>query len=367
MSDGLVLHVFDRFRNRKVAFFNKVRIQLKHDSIASTFSFIGYFDPFNIELKELYCVTHFHEVTIEYNGELVLTGVLTSQKFVQGSERKLMSFGGYSKSGVWEDVNIPTSIYPLQSNGLSLKNIAQKLVRPFVRNYGLEMEIDPIVSSKMNSVFKKTTASATQTIKDYISGIASQKDIILSHNEKGAIYFTTAKTDQKPIIEWDTTKETPKGVNFEMDYNGQGMHSHITMMKSAGINGGNAGQVTVRNPYVIGSVFRPITKTQTSGDDNSTSLAARRAVGNELRNLKLTIKLDSWDINGKIVRPNNIISLLAPDLYLYHRSDWFIESVDLDGDESSQTAILHCVLPEVYNDKKIISIFRNINLHALNE
>lgn len=367
MSSGLVLYVNDRFRNRKVEFFNKVKIQLKHDSIASTFSFIGYFDPFNIELKELYCVTHFHEATIEYNGELILTGVLTSQDFVQGTSEQLMSFGGYSKSGVWEDCSIPPSIYPLQSNGLSLKNIAEKLVRPWIRNYGLGMEIDPLVSDKMNSVFKKTTASATQTVKDYVSGIASQKDIILSHNAKGEILFTSANTDQEPIIEWDTTKGTIPGVNFKMSYNGQGMHSHITMMKSAGINGGNAGQVTVRNPYVIGSVFRPITKTQTSGDDNSTRLAARRAVGDELRNLKLTIKLDRWDVNGKVIRPNNIISHYAPKLYLYHKANWFIESVDLDGDESSQTATLNCVLPEVYNDKKIISIFRNINLHALNE
>ena len=367
MSSGLVLHINDRFRNRKVEFFNKVRIQLKHDSIASTFSFIFYFDPFNIELKELSCVTHFHEVTLEYNGELVLTGVLTSQKFIQGTSEKMMSFGGYSKSGVWGDVNIPPSIYPLQSDGLSLKNIANKLVRPFVRNYGLAMKIDPKVSKIMNGVFKKTTASATQTIKDYVLRIASQKDIILSHNAKGEIFFTKAKTEQKPIIEWDTTKGTVPGVDFSMDYNGQAMHSHITMMKSASIDGGNAGQVTVRNPYVIGSVFRPKTMTQTSGDDNSTRLAARRAVGNELRNVKLTIKLDRWDIDGKIVRPNNIISHFAPKLYLYHRADWFIESVDLDGDESSQTATLHCVLPEVYNDKKIISIFRNINLHALNE
>ena len=43
MSSGLTLYINDRFRNRKVEFFNKFRLQLKHDSIASTFSFIFYF------------------------------------------------------------------------------------------------------------------------------------------------------------------------------------------------------------------------------------------------------------------------------------------------------------------------------------
>ena len=134
MATGLVMKIYDRFRNRKVEYFNEFRFNLVHDAVGSTFSFKFYFDPFDIELKELSCVTHFHEVTLEYNGELFLTGVLTSQNFTQENKKVLATFGGYSKPGVLEDCQIPPSIYPLQSNGLSLSRIAAKVIQPFKRN-----------------------------------------------------------------------------------------------------------------------------------------------------------------------------------------------------------------------------------------
>lgn len=367
MASGLVMKIYDRFRNRKVEYFNAFRFNLVHDAVGSTFSFQFYFDPFDIELKELSCVTHFHEVTLEYNDELFLTGVLTSQKFSQQSKKTLATFGGYSKPGVLEDCQIPPSIYPLQSNGLSLERIAQKCVQPFVRNYGLSMAIDPIVQSKMSGSFKNSTASATQTIKDYLTTLATQKDIIISHNEKGQLYFTMANTKQKPLFEIDTTKEAAPGTTLSLDYNGQSMHSHITVQKSASMDGGNAGSYTIRNPYVIGSVYRPKVGSQTSGTDNDTKSAARRMLGDELRNLKLTITTDRWIVDGKIIKPNNLISIYAPELYLYYKKDWFVESINFDGDNTKTTATINCVLPEVYNDEKVISVFRKINLHALDE
>lgn len=366
-KSGLVMKIYDRFRNRKVEYFNEFKFNLVHDAVGSTFSFSFYFDPFDVELKELSCVTHFHEVTLEYNDELFLTGVLTSQNFTQTATKTLASFGGYSKPGVLEDCQIPPSIYPLQSNGLNLQQIASKLIRPFHKNYGLKMEIDPSVQSKMNGSFKKTTATATQTIKDYLVTLATQKDIIVSHNEKGELYFTKAKTKQEPLFELDTTKGTIPGTEISMSYNGQAMHSHITVQKSASMDGGNSGSYTLRNPYVIGSVYRPSVKSQSSGTDNDTKSATRRALGDELRNVKLTIKTDRWIVDGKIIKPNNLISVYAPELYLYYKKDWFIESINFDGNNQKTIATINCVLPEVYNDDKVVSVFRNINLHALNE
>ena len=367
MASGIVLKIYDRFKNRKVEYFNAFRFNLVHDAVGSTFSFKFYLDPFDTEIKELACVTHFHEATLEYNGELFLTGVLTSQNFTQENKKVLATFGGYSKPGVLEDCQIPPSIYPLQSNGLSLKQIAQKVIRPFKRNYNLTMDIDPAVEAAMSGSFKNSTASATQTIKDYLATLATQKNIIISHNAKGQLYFTNANTDQKPLFEIDGTKETGVATRLSMDYNGQGMHSEITVQKSASIDGGNAGSYTIRNPYVIRSVFRPKVTSQTSGTDNDTKSAARRILGDELRNVKLTIVTDRWVVDGKIIKPNNLISVYAPELYLYYKKNWFIESINFEGDNVKTTATINCVLPEVYNDEKVISVFRNINLHALNE
>jgi len=363
---GLVLNINDRFIKRKVKFFNDFTFNLVYNSVGSTFGFSYYFDPNNRVHKEIATVSHYHEVTLDFNDQLLVTGVLTSQKFMAGPTKQQAQFSGYSLPGVLEDVNIPPRLYPLRSDGLSLEQIARKLIRPFKRNYGLTMTIDPAVQSKMNSVFDTSSASETSTIKDYLTELASQKDIVISHNEKGQLLFTEAKTDIKPILDFDLTKGAIPGTSFEMAFDGQGMHSHITMQKQASTDGGNAGEYTIRNPYVIGSVYRPKVMSQSSGTDNDTRDAAQKALANELRNMKLTIKTDRWLLDdGTIIKPNNVISIFAPELYIYRKVNFFIESINFTGNSRETIATLNCVLPEVYNGKHPDSIYKNINLHLL--
>jgi prophage tail gpP-like protein len=265
---------------------------------------------------------------------------------------------------VLEDCEIPTSQYPLQFNGLSLAQIARKLCAPFK----VDVVIDDSVSSKMNSSFKVSTASESQNISSYLAELASQKDIVMSHNEKGQLLFTKAKTDGEPILEFDTTKGTLPGTSFAFTFDGQGMHSHVTVQKQASSDGGNAGEETKRNPYVVGSyAFRPTVKSQSSGDDNQTGSATQRAVANELKGIKLTIEIDRWKINGKIIRPNNTLTIVAPEVYIPRKETFFIESVNFTGDEKEQKCTLNCVLPGVYDGKAPVNIFRGINLHPLTE
>lgn len=370
----LKLKIDDRIRNRDVIYFNRFTLNLIHDSVASSFGLQFFFDPYNPEHKELSCVSHFHKVTLEFNDELVLTGQLLSQRFRHSSTKEMAEFSGYSLPGVLEDCEIPTSIYPLQSDGLTLAQIASKLLKPF----GLKYAIDQSVSERMNKVFKKSTASDSQTVKSYLTEIASQKKIILSHNEKGELLFTESKTNSDPVLTINASENGLVGVvpgspvtatttipvtSMELNFNGQGMHSHITLQKQASIDGGNAGENTIRNPYVIESVFRPTVKSQSSGDDNDTSLAARQELSNEIKGLTLTIEIEGWTIENKIIRPNSIIEVFDPELYIYKNTRWFVESVNYTGDEKEIKCTLNCVLPEVYSNEIPKSIFAGINLH----
>lgn len=357
MSNNLHLKVNDRFVNRDVKFFNDFKINLKHNSVGSTFGFGFLFDPNNPEHKELACVSHFHEVQMFEGDTLLLTGNITGNGFKAGPTVSMASFGGYSKPGVLDDCNIPPSSYPLQFDGMSLEQIARKLIKPFK----LDMVIDASVQSRMSKSFKTSTASSSGSIKDYLSDLASQKNIILSHDTLGRLLFTESKTKLKPILDFDLTKATPSGMTFELNYNGQGMHSHITVMKQASLDGGNAGEETIRNPYVIGSYYRPRVSQQSSGDDNDTTLASKRALSNELRNITLKITTNTMFVNGVLMLPNNVITIYAPSLFIYTKTNFFIESIDFEGDNSKSIATINCVLPEVYNNETPISIYKGIN------
>lgn len=354
------LRINDRIRTRKVTFFNDYTLSLRFDSMASAFGFQGYFNPKNQEHVDLYCLGHYHIAYLEHNGELILTGNITNGRFPDGEDEELVGFSGYSLGGVLEDCTIPPSLYPLQSDGLTLREIAGKLIQPF----GLSMIVSDSVRAAMDEPYEKTTAEPGQKIKEYLTELATQKDIVISHNNRGSILFTKAQTRQQPFLKFNRDlKESIPFSKMELDYNGQGIHSHIHAVKQAGKDGGNAGEFEIRNPYVIGSVFRPITIVQSSGTDDDTEKVARMALAAELKNIKLTITTDRWEVDGKIIKPNTIVSVVNPKCYLFKESKWFVEQIDFAGDQEKTVATLTCCLPEVYNGAIPKYMWQGINLH----
>jgi prophage tail gpP-like protein len=348
----MTITIDDRKTRRKVEFFSNFKLNLKYDSLGSTFEFSFYFNPQNPDHLLFAQIGKYQLIRCEHNGKLILTGFILSQALNETSADELVSFGGYSVPGVLEDSNIPVSIYPLQSDGLSLKQIAEKILKPFQIN----MVIDPEVADLMNQTYEKTTAEPSQTVKDYLTVLATQKNIIISHTANGRVIFTRAKTDRKPIADFE---EGLIGTSIGITFNGQGMHTPITVIKQADKKGGNAGQSTINNPYVPASTtaFRPKVIIQSSGDDNDTEKAAKNALAAELKNIGLTITTDRWDINGVMIEPNNIITVRSPKLNINKKTTFFIESVSYVGTPESTTATLGCVLPEVYNGKTPKNIF----------
>lgn len=341
-----------KIKNKKVDFFNGFTLSLRFDSIASTFSFTFFFNPENKIHQELIHVGHYHKCTIEHNDELLLTGYLVNQTAIDSSVKGLVSISGYSLPGVLEDCPIPPSIYPLQSDGLTLNQIAKKILDKF----GLKYIVSSEVASKMNSVLKESTASATQSAASYLTELASQKGIIVSHNRNGEVLFYKARTKLKPFMNFG--KGIP-GTDYNLNYSGQGIHSHITVMKQADEDGGNAGESTIVNPFVVG-LYRPTVKIQTSGDDIDTDTAARVALSEELKGIKLVIKTDRWeDSNGKILKPNQTISVENADILIPTKSVWFVEGIDFVGNSKEATASLDCCLPEVYDLSDPVNIFEH--------
>jgi prophage tail gpP-like protein len=375
------LVINDRIRNRKVQFFNSFDITLKYNAIASDFSFDFYYSPDIIEQKEMACVGHYHICKLYHEGELLLTGYITEEAFLGAPQRRLVPIAGYSLPGVLEDCQVPTNsaldaaiaagnlklpkgttatpyAYPIQDEGLTLRQIAQKYLAPF----GIQMIVDDSVAAVMDETFEETTAKPNDTIKQYLTELATQKNINLTHDELGRLVFTRVPTNLKPIFEFDVPKGGIPGVSMGFKFSGQQMHSQITVIKQADVDNENAGEETVTNPYVP-FVFRPRTIIQNSGNNTDTALAAKNALADELRNLKWTISMDRWDFNGKIVKPKNLITLRDPEVYLFNKTTLFIESVNLKGDQKEMTAELTCCLPEVYNGNVPKYIYQGINLH----
>ena len=387
------LIINDRVHTRTVEYFSEFKLNLKYDSIASTFSFKFYFDHTSQTHAETACVSHFHEAIIEHNGEKLITGYILSNAFNTGPKEELVEVAGYSKPGVLEDCDIPPEsvtpgCYPLETTGLTLKEITQKLIKPFSiglvidagASAGAELAFDEAgtatvvdgqiegesfsqsvtqVTSLSDAVDRKITkanAKQDQNIRSFLMELAVQRNIILSHDVNGNLLFTEAQTNKPPIMDFNVPESGLIGTSMNLSFNGQGMHSHITVVSQPDATGDNAGEFTIRNPYCP-ILFRPKVVPQTMGTNISLPEFARQQLAAELKNIILTITIDRWDMNGALIKPNNTITVYNPKCFIYKKTTFFIESVAYTGDAKKTTAVLTCVPPEAYNKQSVKNMF----------
>lgn len=337
-----------KINGKQFDYFNESSVVLKYDSIGSTFSFNVFFNPQNPDHRKILKPFSYNRVEIFDGEELLLTGTALVGGFKKDSLPQLVNVAGYSLPGILDDCEIPTSLWPLQDINVSLKTIAERMIKPF----GLKMLISDSVRAKMDRTYKSSTADEKQTIKQYLASKAAQKNIVLSHTAKGELLFTEADIRQAPIVQLDGNIP---GLEYSLKVDGQKMHSIITVVKQADDEEENSAKTTISNPYV--KQFRPTVRVQSSGDNNTVDQTAKAILSDELKAIELTIKLDRWSVNGKIVRPNSIVKVKSEDLFLDKLTSFFIEQVELKGDEKSQTATLTCYVPEAYSNGTPKNIF----------
>ncbi len=337
--------------NKQFDYFVGLNMSRRYDAVCSDFSLDIYFNPDNEGHKLLTKPCSYQKVTIEENGKLLLTGVLLNNGYKSSPVPELTTLNGYSLPGVLEDCEIPKDAYPLQNNGLSLKNITERIIKHF----GIKLLVDSAVQSKVNEKYNTVKASDQQKVKEYICELAAQKHVMVSHDENGNLLFTEVKSTSKPIYHITDTTPNTLFPSITLDVNAQDMHSSITVHKQASTASPNAGSATVKNPYV--TAYRPRVVRQSSGSEVDTKLAARNILSEELKNIKLTIEMVGWELNGSLIAPNQIISVTDPSLYLYNKTYFFIEQVDYRRSASETGATLHCYLPEVYNSETPKNIF----------
>jgi prophage tail gpP-like protein len=357
---------------KNVEFFTSGSITLKLDSIASTFEFSARFSAQNKEHQELFKPLQYKDVEI-YNSKdkLIFTGTILNHRFKSNSGRELVIISGYSKSGILEDVTIPPSAYPLESTNRSLKDIAEKLcglygINVVISNQSKNIADTKIVGkpkkiraqsdfetikAKSKLVFGRTSASPSESIKDYLAKLAGQKNIILSHNEKGEVLLFQPDLLQKP--RYFFTKGN--SLSMSMDVNGQAMHSNIYVVRQPSDENEGVSTVDSTKNTLIGK-YRPTTKILSSGVDTETKDAAENELAAELKNINATVELQGLFDE---IYPGEIVNVHNHYLYNYAYNRWMVDSITLKFDEKSDTTTLNLVPPESFNGANPRNLFFN--------
>lgn len=328
-------------------------LDLVFDAIASTFSFEAYFDPDNAAHRRLFRPLSYHDVVIYEGSKVVLTGTALASRYASTlTNSASVPVSGYSKTGVLGDCNIPKDLYPLEVNNKSLIEICTVLCEPF----GITVEVQQDVKEDAEKLYENSTAEASQSIADYLTDLATQRNIIISHTPGGNLLLTRPKKDRSSIA---TYREGMPATEISLEVNGQGMHSEITVLREATVGSDIEGDSTVSNPMI--TAFRPGVKEQTKGDAGDTDKTVQSVFASELTNISLTIASDRWEwYNGRVVsmlKPNEYVTVIAKSCFLARPSNWFVRSVSLSETVEGRTATLSCVIPESFNGEEPKNMF----------
>ena len=335
-----------KIENKFFNHFSNLTLKFNLDTFASVFSFDARFDPFNVEHQKIFKPLTYPKIEIFSNDmDLLLTGNIVNNDFTSTKTPQLVSFSGYTKSGILEDVTIPDSVYPLEKNNQSLSEISDQLLKPF----GIGQLIESNVANEMNLVYEKAVAQPTQSVASFLTQLASQRNIVIGHTKKGDVYYFKAFIGSKPVKSYDESNL----LSSKMAINGRAFHSDITVRRQPSDE--NVGVSTVdgvKNPNV--EQIRSVCKILSSGDDTSTIEAAQNVLASELRGIQLGLELPKIDTS---ILCGQIIEFINPELFIYKKQKFVINEIIYKEDSEADTMTVNCLTPEAFTGGIPTNIF----------
>lgn len=334
-----------KINNKIFDFFDDIAIDLSLDKIASTFSFKARFNPKNLDHQLMFQPLSYPKVQIfNDNDVLIFTGVIVNTQLESKKDPTLSSVSGYSLPGVLEDSTIPYSGYPLEKNNVSLKDVTTGLLEDFNLNF----VIDSSVENDMNLIYKKTVASPSENVKSYLSKLSSQRNIVLSHTNKGELLFYRPNVNSKPKLFLNKENTVSMGVSV----NGQGIHSEISVIRQPSKGNNNLNPVDeVINPIVF--KYKPTVKVLSSGTDTDTKKAVSNAMADELKNISFKAELNRLED----LSVGDVVEVQNDELFLFKRTKLVISSIGIRENVKNTTMSLSLVMPETFTGEVPNNIF----------
>lgn len=342
-----------RISGREYEFFNQLTIDLKYEFSASTFSFGAEFDPDNPTHRRIFRPLTYPTVAVTSDlNERLISGVVLTHKFTRDARRQIGTLSGYSLTGVLSDCEIPIDAYPLHFTNVTLRELAARLLSFF--NLGVRVVNDGGIADE---IIPEITAKTSSKVYGFLSEIAAQRNLVITHDSFDNLVITRPNVSVAPVATF--RQGVLPATSMNLTVNGQNIYSSITALKQSDIQNDNVSETTINNPLV--NIFRPMVKQFNVGNDVTAEEAAANLRANQLSNVRLVINTDRWEWlrNGQpeTMRPDNIVSVVSPDNYIFRPTNFFVESVKLNLDNNKETATLSCVPPQVYNNQVPTQLF----------
>lgn len=317
------------------AHWTQVQIKRSIDQISSA-TFSAPFEPSSPEFREAFRPLRYVALNMLVGGVLTFTGTLVMPVANGETGGSVVTVTGYGFPGVLNDCNAPISSFPIELNGLDLRQIAKRVAGFY--------DVDVVFDADPGASFRRVKLNAEQTISTFLTELAKQRNLVITDTRLGELLFQKAVASGSPVASLRQGAQPLLGCQ-QSGQNPQQYFSHLTALKSTKLGSRGAGY-TLTNPNARG-VFRCSNFVARHGRKADAAVAAESRYGRMLANVvTYSIDLATWrDPQGDLWAPNTTIIVEYPDAMIYQPYEFLIRDVTLEQNAESEVARLELVLP----------------------
>ncbi len=324
--------------SKQYTFFTDYTIKSSIDSFDIVELTSPYFDT--DEYRSRFRPFSYKDVNVYYGNDLFMVGTLLAPQASIEPDSEVLTISIYPKCGVLNDCNMPISAYPIEFNGLNLKQIAENIASIF--SIGVEFDGNP------GYPFEKVAIEPSDTPLQFLIGLAKERGFLITNNTYGDLKIWKADKGSK-AIDFISAGKTPF-VSCSPKFDPQIFFSEVT-----GLTGeteiSSSEIYTWKNPFLTG-VFRPKVielddSEEIDLEQTVQSYAGRMFAQAGTYELKLNSHRNRKDEYWKA---NTCISVFSEKSNIYTKTKFIIPSVILSRSaDEGDTATLSLVLPGAYS------------------
>lgn len=346
---------------KKFEHWTSIEIEQSIDTF-DTVRFSAPFKPTSTAFRATFEPFTFKPVTVRIGDVLRFTGTMVGVHPRVDASGNFVDVTAYSRPGVLCDCTAhtgegyvgrrPKGAIKTQFEKLSLLVIAQMLCDPFDITCGADDE-------DVGPVFDRVSIGFEEKIHDFLVKLAKQRGFVIRNTPGGQILFEGSLPDGVvgiPIVSF--VEGVPPLTKVTASFSPQNYYSQITGYAPAR-RGKPGGVYTLRNPWLgknleIGAPINEMRPCSRKFDDTDRAdlPAAAKAMMGRMFGEAVSYSIEdvpTWrDPKQELWEPNLPMSLTAPSVMVYNKTDLYIRTVTLKQTPESETASFDLVLPEAF-------------------
>lgn len=301
----------------------------------------GFSVPNDIVTRKLFVPLTSPRVIVQYNGELLFTGVADSPQPDNQVDRKTLEIECYADAGLLERVSPPLSKFPCEYTRSNLLAIVNDLCLP----HGVTVDY----RAEPGALFKRVDIRPGQTVLEFLSRLAAERGQLLSSSELGQLVVWTGSSPGAPVSRLEKGMSPCEGVSLVV--NEENYYTSVTGTIPAKTKRAKPGvSHTVVNPLAL-SQIRPYFFEAPDIEPGELPTVVSAMAGRMFASVvTVTLNLSAWETDrGSVYRPNQTVVVTSPDDFIGRPYEFLIADVLLAKDAGQTLAALSLVLPGVYS------------------